>query len=122
MPLSKTLGNIDIEIVCMYARYLHTSLIISGITFYVSFLSGIVICSIFLILQLGGAEYKNWEKDPKTRKYIQIASGCSLISFIGFNISLWPLFYVLTPVIIFAGFAFVLSALIILTAFFPTRI
>jgi hypothetical protein len=89
----------------------------SGIVFYISLLAGSVICAIFVILQISGAEYKNWQQDTTTKQYIQIASVCSLISFFGLNYSLWSLFYVLTPLIILCGFTFVLSFLIISTAF-----
>jgi hypothetical protein len=66
---------------------------------------------------VGGAEYKNWQQDPTTKKYIQIASICSIVSFFGFTYSLWSLFNILTPIIILCGFTFVLSLLIITTAF-----
>ncbi|KAI9356697.1 hypothetical protein BD770DRAFT_389932 [Pilaira anomala] len=91
---------------------------VSGITFLVSLVAGAVICVIFVLLQLGGAQYKNWQQDPKTRQYIQIASVCTLISFIGFMSSLWGSFGLLTPIVILSGFVSVLSILIITTALF----
>ncbi|KAI9469030.1 MAG: hypothetical protein EXX96DRAFT_590196 [Benjaminiella poitrasii] len=86
--------------------------------FYISLFAGIIVCIVFLILQIQGAEYKNWQQEPRTRQYIQIASLNTLISFFGFNISLWSAYGILTPLVIIAGFIFVLSTLIIFTAFF----
>lgn len=86
--------------------------------FLVSLVAGAVICIIFVLLQLGGAQYKNWQQEPKTRQYIQVASINALVSFIGFNISMWSIFGILTPIVIISGFVFVLSFLIITTALF----
>ncbi|KAI8644350.1 hypothetical protein BD408DRAFT_413295 [Parasitella parasitica] len=90
---------------------------IGGITFYISLLAGLVICCVFALLQIQGAEYKNWQQDPTIRQYIQIASISAVVSFIGFNFSLWSVFGILTPVLIMCGFVFVLSILIMITAF-----
>lgn len=85
--------------------------------FYISLLAGFIICSVFLLLQIQGAEYKNWQQDPTTRQYIQIASVSTIVSFIGFNYSLWSVFGILTPMMIVCGFVFVCSLLIIISAF-----
>ncbi|KAI9253686.1 hypothetical protein EDC94DRAFT_619476 [Helicostylum pulchrum] len=91
---------------------------VSGTVFLVSLVAGVVICVIFVLLQLGGAQYENWQQEPKTRQYIQIASVCSLVSFIGFISSLWAVFGILTPLVIISGFLCILSILIIATALF----
>ncbi|KAI8094624.1 hypothetical protein BDF21DRAFT_409144 [Thamnidium elegans] len=91
---------------------------VSGTVFLVSLVAGVVICVVFVLLQLGGAQYKNWQQEPKTRQYIQIASVCSLVSFIGFMTSLWSVFGILTPLVIISGFICILSILIITTALF----
>ncbi|CAO3618821.1 unnamed protein product [Mucor fragilis] len=90
---------------------------IGGIVFYISLLAGLVICGVFLVLQMQGAEYKNWQQDPKTRQYIQIASVSTMVSFFGFNYSLWSVFGILTPMMIVCGFVFVMSILMLITAF-----
>ncbi|KAG2197187.1 hypothetical protein INT46_003349 [Mucor plumbeus] len=90
---------------------------IGGAVFYISLLAGFIICSVFLLLQIQGAEYKNWQQDPTTRQYIQIASISTVVSFIGFNYSLWSVFGILTPMLIVCGFVFVCSLLVIIAAF-----
>ncbi|KAL7311021.1 hypothetical protein PS15m_008842 [Mucor circinelloides] len=90
---------------------------VGGVAFYVSLLAGFVICGVFLVLQVQGAEYKNWQQDPTTRQYIQIASVSTMVSFFGFNYSLWSVFGILTPMIIVCGFVFVMSILMLITAF-----
>ncbi|CAO0798789.1 unnamed protein product [Mucor circinelloides] len=90
---------------------------VGGVAFYVSLLAGLVICGVFLVLQVQGAEYKNWQQDPTTRQYIQIASISTMVSFFGFNYSLWSVFGILTPMIIVCGFVFVMSILMLITAF-----
>ncbi|KAL0142282.1 hypothetical protein V8B55DRAFT_1496522 [Mucor lusitanicus] len=90
---------------------------VGGITFYISLLAGLVICGVFLILQVQGVEYKNWQQDPTTRQYIQIASISTMVSLFGFNYSLWSVFGILTPMIIVCGFVFVMSILMLITAF-----
>lgn len=92
-------------------------LLCRGVAFYVSLLAGLVICGVFLVLQVQGAEYKNWQQDPTTRQYIQIASISTMVSFFGFNYSLWSVFGILTPMIIICGFVFVMSILMLITAF-----
>ncbi|KAI8081911.1 uncharacterized protein B0P05DRAFT_538575 [Gilbertella persicaria] len=88
-----------------------------GILFYIASLAAIAICGVFITLQIKGAEYKNWQQNPTTRKYIQIASLSTVISFFGFNLSLWSLYGLLTPVVVISGFVFTLSMLMIFTAF-----
>ncbi|KAL9552382.1 hypothetical protein MBANPS3_003793 [Mucor bainieri] len=90
---------------------------VGGITFYISLLAGFVICGVFLVLQVQGTEYKNWQQDPTTRQYIQIASISTMVSFFGFNYSLWSVFGILTPMIIVCGFVFIMSILMLITAF-----
>ncbi|KAF1804855.1 hypothetical protein FB192DRAFT_1359849 [Mucor lusitanicus] len=90
---------------------------ISQASHSISLLAGLVICGVFLILQVQGVEYKNWQQDPTTRQYIQIASISTMVSLFGFNYSLWSVFGILTPMIIVCGFVFVMSILMLITAF-----
>jgi hypothetical protein len=73
-------------------------------------------CLVFLILQMTGAEYKNWQQEPRIRRYIQIASINALISFIGFTLTFWPTIGLLTPVFVISQFVFAISILTILLA------
>ncbi|KAI8327954.1 hypothetical protein BD560DRAFT_441971 [Blakeslea trispora] len=90
-----------------------------AILFYASTLSDSTFSEhrVFLILQIKGAEYKNWQQNPTTRNYIQIASLSTVLAFIAFNVSLWPLYGLLTPIAIIAFFVFAVTVLIISTAF-----
>lgn len=91
--------------------------IIVSMLFYISVLSSVIVCAVFFILQLKGAEFKNWEKDKSTRQYIQLATVSSLVSFFGFNISLWPIYGIITPIVIIAAFINILSISTILLLF-----
>ncbi|OBZ80444.1 hypothetical protein A0J61_11507 [Choanephora cucurbitarum] len=88
-----------------------------GFVFYLGCISALTMCSVFLILQIKGVEYKNWQQNPTTRNYIQIASLSTVMAFIAFNVSLWPLYGLLTPFTIIAFFVFAVTVLIISTAF-----
>jgi membrane protein required for beta-lactamase induction len=71
----------------------------------------------FFSLQVKGAEYKNWQQNPETRKSIQTASLGAVISFIGLHISLWSIYGILTPLLVMAFYVFALSFVSIVTAF-----
>ncbi|KAI9268801.1 hypothetical protein BY458DRAFT_533795 [Sporodiniella umbellata] len=72
-----------------------------------------LMCFVFLALQVTGAEYKNWQQTPKTRQYIQIASASALVAFVGLNLTYWPLFSLLTPIFVATQFIFIISFLIV---------
>ncbi|KAI7904566.1 uncharacterized protein BX663DRAFT_502827 [Cokeromyces recurvatus] len=109
---------ISFAILCFASTSFQSITVKLSSLFYIALTTGLIVCIVFLILQLQGAEYKNWQQNPKTKQYIQLASLCTLISFFGFNISLWSIYGILTPIIIIAGFVFILSLLIIITTVF----
>lgn len=86
----------------------------SGKVFSISCISFIIMSAIFLILQLSGAEYRNWEQNPKTRRYIQVASASAVISFIGFTCSYWHIYSLFSLVFVSCQFIFVTSFLTVL--------
>ncbi|KAI8994529.1 hypothetical protein BDB01DRAFT_773090 [Pilobolus umbonatus] len=88
-----------------------------GIIYYISLIASIGLFAIFMILQYEGAEYKNWQDSPRTKQYIQVASICAVISFVGFNIATWSVYGILSPIMITSGCIFVLSLLIVITSF-----
>ncbi|KAI8876252.1 hypothetical protein K501DRAFT_262497 [Backusella circina FSU 941] len=90
---------------------------LNGIPFYISITASCIMFATFFSLQVKGAEYKNWQQHPDTRKSIQIASLGAVISFLGLHISLWSIYGILTPLLVMAFYTFVLSLISIVTAF-----
>ncbi|KAI8987869.1 hypothetical protein BDF20DRAFT_910414 [Mycotypha africana] len=91
--------------------------VLSGTLFYLSVLAGIGVSSVFTILQLKKVEYRNWQQNPTTRQYIQIATLSTILSFTGLSITFWSTYGLLSPVLVIIGFIFIMSCLTVITAF-----
>ncbi|CAO3660326.1 unnamed protein product [Rhizopus microsporus] len=105
---------ITLAILFCLSTYYQADLIQHGKVFSISCISFIIMSAIFLILQLSGAEYRNWEQNPKTRRYIQVASASAVISFIGFTCSYWHIYSLFSLVFVSCQFIFVTSFLTVL--------
>ncbi|KAI9307510.1 hypothetical protein BJ944DRAFT_247322 [Cunninghamella echinulata] len=105
--------------VSFFIHYFHSTAepITKNVLYYGTTLSFLILCSIYIYLQVNHVSYEDWKKDQTTTRCIQIATITSLICIVGYHIIYFPVYGWLTSIWISSLCALIFSVLTIITSF-----